>query len=943
MKRLCVFLAFAAALSAGDLFRDDFSRFPPGWLSQPVGQLNGAIQEYHYLAHRGVPLEPWFNPIVHQDAWIVSDEDGHPYLEQQGLTDRPEQFNAMLITGDAEWSDYEVEVKVKPLSFLDVAGVVFRYHTNRHYYVFGLRGGNQAVLRLRLPLEEQYHVAAFRELGAVRFPHDVKRYYTLKVVSNGARMRAFIDGRLMLEASDGDILKGKAGVTANAPARFMDFRVSASNETEASIRTRIAAREKELDGLRAANPRPVLWKKFDTPLFGAGRNVRFGDLDGDGRPEMLFGQNIPRVRGDAFDHLSCLTAVTLDGKILWQQGRPDRRNGLLTNDTPFQIHDIDGDGSNEVVLVRNFELQILDGRTGKRKKSAWMPPMATDLKERPYELNSGDSIAFLNLSGRKTPQEILVKDRYRDFWIYDNNLNLLWKGQGLTGHYPFPLDINGDGKEEFAIGYALWSPEGKRLWSRDAELKDHADGIAIGSFSGDPKARPMVYACGSDEGFLLFDLDGKILKHVRIGHAQSPSIARYRPGTPGLQLLTVNYWRNPGILSLFDYQGNLLIQDEPIHSGSPLLPVNWRGDGQEFALLSGNPREGGMVDGWLRRVVMFPDDGHPDLAANVLNLTGDARDEVVLWDQQSVWIYTQDRPFTGERIYAPVRSPDYNESNYRTTVSLPAWKDAPPAPPRTKEQPRSKDFRWPGGAKAAVALTYDDGVDVQLDHAIPDLEAVNLRGTFYIPGNSVSLRKRIAEWRAVAQRGHELGNHTLSHPCLKEAFGRARAWVGPEQDLDSYSITRIVNEVRVMNTLLNAVDGQQARTLAYTCGDETVRGVSFVDQIQPLVPAARAYRHAFRALADPVTLDPYRVPSWALIGNKGEEMIAWGEEAIRSGTLAVYTFHGVGGGHGINVDREAHQALLRWLNSNRAQVWTAPFVKIMAHVMAERQRLSTVK
>ena len=80
-----------------------------------------------------------------------------------------------------------------------------------------------------------------------------------------------------------------------------------------------------------------------------------------------------------------------------------------------------------------------------------------------------------------------------------------------------------------------------------------------------------------------------------------------------------------------------------------------------------------MIDGRLRRAVMFPEDGHPDLAANVLNLTGDPRDEIVLWDQERVWIYTQDRPFQGNRIYAPVRNPDYNESNCRTNVSLPGW------------------------------------------------------------------------------------------------------------------------------------------------------------------------------------------------------------------------------------------------------------------------------
>ena len=75
----------------------------------------------------------------------------------------------------------------------------------------------------------------------------------------------------------------------------------------------------------------------------------------------------------------------------------------------------------------------------------------------------------------------------------------------------------------------------------------------------------------------------------------------------------------------------------------------------------------------------------------------------------------------------------------------------------------SEPFRWPGGARAAVALTYDDGVDAHLDHAMPDLEAAGLRGTFYVPGNSASLRKRMEEWRAAARRGHELGNHTLFH------------------------------------------------------------------------------------------------------------------------------------------------------------------------------------
>jgi rhamnogalacturonan endolyase len=197
----------------------------------------------------------------------------------------------------------------------------------------------------------------------------------------------------------------------------------------------------------------------------------------------------------------------------------------------------------------------------------------------------------------------------------------------------------------------------------------------MGNLSPDPNAEARVYASCSDEGFMMFDLRGNILKHVRVGHNQSPSVGKYRMDVPGLQYMTVNFWKNPGIVTLFDWDGNILAQEEPIHTGAPMLPVNWRGDGQEFVLLSGNVTEGGLVDGHLRRVAMFPDDGHPDLAANVVNVTGDARDEIVLWDQQKVWIYTQDRPFAGKRIYAPLRNPDYNESNYRTNVSLPKWID----------------------------------------------------------------------------------------------------------------------------------------------------------------------------------------------------------------------------------------------------------------------------
>ena len=83
--------------------------------------------------------------------------------------------------------------------------------------------------------------------------------------------------------------------------------------------------------------------------------------------------------------MTCLTAIKLDGKVLWQIGKPDPRNALLTYDLPFQIHDIDGDGRNEVVLIKDFKLQVLDGRTGKLREKRAGAHAAPQIKNEIYD------------------------------------------------------------------------------------------------------------------------------------------------------------------------------------------------------------------------------------------------------------------------------------------------------------------------------------------------------------------------------------------------------------------------------------------------------------------------------------------------------------------------------------------------------------------------------
>ena len=242
-------------------------------------------------------------------------------------------------------------------------------------------------------------------------------------------------------------------------------------------------------------------------------------------------------------------------------------------------------------------------------------------------------------------------------------------------------------------------------------------------------------------------------------------------------------------------------------------------------------------------------------------------------------------------------------------------------------------FSWPDNASAAVCMTYDDGLDCHIDQAAPDLENNGLRATFYCPGHSESLRNRMEAWRALAANGHEIGNHTLFHPCIKNYPGRESFdWVLPEYDLGTYSVDRIVEELTIANTLLHAVDGMTERTFAYTCCDHEARGQSFSRAISHLFSGARLIGEIPDTMED---YDVFLTPSIAIEDAHGDVLIDYVEEAAAKGTIAVFMFHSVGGGH-LNVSRESHQQLCRYLGKNRDRIWTDTFLNAMKYISSKQ-------
>lgn len=79
--------------------------------------------------------------------------------------------------------------------------------------------------------------------------------------------------------------------------------------------------------------------------------------------------------------------------------------------------------------------------------------------------------------------------------------------------------------------------------------------------------------------------------------------------------------------------------------------------------------------------------------------------------------------------------------------------------------------RYIDPSKPMVALTFDDGPDVQVDGVLMDeLEKVNGRATFFVVGQRVE--KFPEDIKNTVERGHEIGNHSYDHDIHLSSKGQ---------------------------------------------------------------------------------------------------------------------------------------------------------------------------
>jgi hypothetical protein len=402
---------------------------------------------------------------------------------------------------------------------------------------------------------------------------------------------------------------------------------------------------------------PRLLRTIEFGDYGSS-TVRFGDLNGDGQLEAVVVQETATNRGNT-SNVTCLTAIDLEGKVLWQVGKPDPHNVFDGADTPVQIHDIDGDGQVEVIYQdAKSLLTILDGKTGQQKRQV--------------QLAGGfDCLLFADLTGSGRAQQLVVKDRYSNFWVYDaaQDFKLLWsKERAITGHYGINYDFNGDGKDELLIGYTLYAPDGKVIWNHSdfPAGRNHNDAVDVKDMDGDGRAEIAIAA--TEDGFLL-DADGKILFRKTLNHAQHALIGRFRPDLPGRQVFFIN--RNEGtpggsrnVLEVFYSKSGELLWDNSKQKEED--KDGWVTQGVTVENWTGNPNENfvalnrrgnappALLDGWGREVAVFPfppravqqaagrgpQDRYTGYYVKHIDCYGDEREEILVYDENALYIYT---------------------------------------------------------------------------------------------------------------------------------------------------------------------------------------------------------------------------------------------------------------------------------------------------------------
>ena len=239
---------------------------------------------------------------------------------------------------------------------------------------------------------------------------------------------------------------------------------------------------------------------------------------------------------------------------------------------------------------------------------------------------------------------------------------------------------------------------------------------------------------------------------------------------------------------------------------------------------------------------------------------------------------------------------------------------------------------WPDRIQGAVSLTFDDARYSQIQNGIPMLDRYGVSATFYL--SLPAVRELPEPWREATAAGHEIGNHTATHPCSGN-FDFAH-----DNPLENYTLAGIEREIEDADAELSAVLDVRPTTFAYPCGQTLVGRGEDVSTYVPLVArrflAGRGYNNG--AYNRPDFCDPAHLRSVGLDGLTGDQALSMIRETVAAGGWLVFTGHEIDGDpeQKLQTSGETLARVLQFVTEDRESIWTDTVENIATYVCEKR-------
>jgi peptidoglycan/xylan/chitin deacetylase (PgdA/CDA1 family) len=239
-------------------------------------------------------------------------------------------------------------------------------------------------------------------------------------------------------------------------------------------------------------------------------------------------------------------------------------------------------------------------------------------------------------------------------------------------------------------------------------------------------------------------------------------------------------------------------------------------------------------------------------------------------------------------------------------------------------------FRWPEGKRVAISLTFDDARLSQPDTGLEVLRNGAAKATFYLSPERA--KQRADSWKKAIASGHEIGNHSRTHPCTGNyAFSRSNA-------LEDYTLERMAADIDGCTDDLRQMFGVKSVSFAYPCGLKSVGRGENVRSYVPLVAkrflTGRGYLD--ESPNDPAVCDLANLMGTGFDGLVYDHMMTIVESAAKDGRWIIFVGHEIGARAHQTTDAEALGRLCRFAAEPGNGVWMDTVAKVARYVKERR-------